>query len=64
MPLRDQLYRAIESALEQQPEAQQALAEGPQQKRGDAADALQDLIKARNALLDAASRWDHATEAS
>lgn len=64
MALRDELDRAIDQALQRQPAAQRAVTEGPEQKRGQAADAIQDLLTARNALLDAASRWDRAGEAA
>lgn len=63
MALRDELDTAIDQALQREPDAKHALDEGPEQKRGEAADALQDLLKARNALLDAASRWDRASAA-
>lgn len=63
MALRDELDTAIDQALQREPEAQRAVEQGPEQKRGEAADALQDLLKARNALLDAASRWDRASAA-
>lgn len=64
MALRDDLDRAIDEALQRQPAARHAVEEGPQQKRGEAADAIQDLLAARNALLDAASRWDRAAAAA
>lgn len=64
MALRDELHTAIDEALQRQPDARRAVEEGPEQKRGEAADALQDLLKARNALLDAAGRWDRASEAA
>lgn len=63
MALRDELDTAIDQALQREPDAQRAVEQGPEQKRGEAADALQDLLKARNALLDAASRWDRASAA-
>lgn len=62
MALRDELDRAIENALDRQPAAQQAVAEGDEHGRGEADDAIQDVIAARNALLDAAARWDRATQ--
>lgn len=64
MALRDELHTAIDEALQREPDAQHALDDGPEQKRGEAADALQDLLKARNALLDAAGRWDRASHAA
>lgn len=64
MALRDELHAAIDEALQREPDAQRAVDDGPEQKRGAAADALQDLLKARNALLDAAARWDHASDAA
>lgn len=64
MALRDELDTAIQEALRRQPAAQRAVTEGPEQKRGEAADAIQDLLTARNALLDAAARWDRAAEAA
>ena len=63
MALRDELNTAIDEALQREPDALQAVDQGPEQKRGEAADALQDLLKARNALLDAAARWDRANAA-
>lgn len=64
MALRDELERAIEAALERQPAAQQAVFEGDDRGRGEADDAIQDVIAARNALLDAAARWDRATQST
>lgn len=64
MALRDELDRAIENALERQPAAQRAVAEGDEHGRGEADDAIQDVIAARNALLDAAARWDRATQST
>lgn len=64
MALHDELERAIAEAVRQDPAADQALGEGPAQRRGEAADALQDLLTARNALLDAAARWDKAQQAA
>lgn len=58
MALRDELDTAIDGVLQREPGAQRAVEDGPEQKRGEAADAIQDLLKARNALLDAAARWD------
>ena len=61
MPLRDELDRAIDDVLRtQDPDAHRAVTEGEDTGRGDAAHALQDLQAARNALLDAAARWDQA----
>lgn len=64
MALREDVETAIERALEQHPEVQRAVSEGPDDGhgRGEAADALQDMLTARNALLDAASRWDDAAQ--
>ena len=63
MTLHDDLDRAIQDVLTEHPDTRRALDEGPEdwQSRGSSADALQDLIAARNALLDAAGRWDRAT---
>lgn len=60
MTLHDDLERAIQDVLADHPDTRRALDEGPDdwQSRGSSADALQDLIAARNALLDAAGRWD------
>lgn len=60
MNLHDRLDRAIRDVLDEDPTIHEALAEGADEGRGDAAHALQDLQRARNALLDAASRWDRA----
>ena len=61
MALHDQLERAIEDTLQQEPTALEHSPAHGGQGRGEAADAMQDLITARNALLDAASRFDRAT---
>lgn len=61
MGLRDQLERAIENTLQEDPSALEHSPEHGGQGRGEAADAMQHLITARNALLDAASRFDRAT---
>ena len=63
MTLRDDLDRTIQDVLEEHPDTREALASGPGDfhGRGGDADALQDLIAARNALLDAAGRWDRST---
>ena len=59
MPLRDELDRVIDDVLRtHHPDAHRAVTEGADTGRGDAAHALQDLQAARNALLDAAARWD------
>lgn len=59
--LRDSLDRAITDALEEHLTAHRALTTGLDEGRGHAADAVQGLQAARNALLDAASRWDNAS---
>lgn len=63
MALHDELERAIDEALREYSDVQQSLRDGPHQGRGEGADALQDLLTARNALLDAAARWDRAPQA-
>lgn len=60
MNLHDRLDRAIRDVLDEVPAVHEALAEGADEGRGEAAHALQDLQRARNAMLDAASRWDRA----
>lgn len=60
MSLHEDLDRAVNQALAEHPVVQRMLAGGADEGRGDAADALQDLQRARNAMLDAASRWDRA----
>lgn len=62
MALHDRLATILEDVIEQDPQVRRALDAGPEQGRGESADALQDLLTARNALLDAAARWDRATE--
>lgn len=59
MNLHDRLDRAIRDVLDEDPAVHEAL-EGADEGRGEAAHALQDLQRARNAMLDAASRWDRA----
>lgn len=54
------LETAVNDVLQQDPDARRALDEGPDHGRGDEAHALQNLLTARNALLDAAARWDQA----
>ena len=61
MSLRDSLDRALTAALEEHPATHRVFVEGHDEGRGEAADALQDLQAARNALLDAAARLDRAT---
>lgn len=63
MPLRDDLERALADVLQQHPDTERAIHEGPEHGRGEAALATRDLITARNALLDAASRLDRTVEA-
>lgn len=60
--LHDDLERAIQDVLQGHPDTREAMANGPGEfhGRGSDADALQDLIAARNALLDAATRWEKA----
>ena len=61
MALRDELDRAIKNALDRLPAVQRAVAEDDEHGRGEADDAIQDVIAACNALLDTA-RWDRATQ--
>lgn len=62
MALHDRLATILEDVIEQDPQVRHALDQGPEHGRGDSADALQDLLTARNALLDAAERWDRTLE--
>lgn len=58
MGLREELDRAIGDAIRQQPAGLRAMTEGPQELSEPASTAMDEVLAAREALLEAAGRWD------